>query len=363
MKKSSAVAGFQKQYVRDQIAKEIHQKIRLATWDDHLPSERWLSEELGVGRDQVHQAILKLRDTKVITLKNRRNWINNANAQQARTVSVVFLTPQRLQEAGRNFLFCIDDLRKKLSKKNIAVHVETSISMSEYSTGKRLKRFIHQRPDSIWILHRATPAVQRWFQSQDLPTIILGTASNKSGFPFIDIDYQAAVRHAIGVMQRAGHSLNRILLLRPNSELEGIRHIEASYRSELEHHESAPVIINYSEENQGLDNKLHSLFGKHANAIEGVISTSARATLYLHGWLTAERGLVTGKDISLICIADHSSLKRLHPSVAYYAMDGHKFANRLHKLISQHLAGERSKCKQANLIIPDYISGGSVCKP
>lgn len=356
-------SSFEKLYIRDQLAEAIRSRINTGAWSDHLPSERWLSHEFGVGRDQIHQAILKLRELDVVSLVGRRNRISSANAKAKKPMSVVFLTPQKLQDASRGFLFCLDHLRHRLSRKNIPVLVETSVNMSEHSTGKRLKRFTHQHPQALWILHRATPTVQRWFHNQGLPVIILGSASNNITAPYIDIDHAAAVRHSLGVMQRAGHALENILLLRPNNQLEGVQRMEESFRCALNAKQTASWVVKYSEDNTGLINKLRHAFNQPNNTPQGIITTSLRAALFLNGWLSAESGLVTGRDVSLICLADGSSLKHLHPSVAYYGVDRQKFANQLMIRVNRLLAGERGqKNKLATLLIPDFVSGDSVCK-
>ncbi|MGB0992031.1 MAG: GntR family transcriptional regulator [Akkermansiaceae bacterium] len=360
MKKMNA-SKFEKQYVRDQAAEVISEKIRSGAWSDHLPSERWLSQHLGVGRDQIHQAILKLREQGVISLSKRRNQIKSTNTTTKSPITVVFLTPQKLQDASRSFLFCLDHLRHRLDRKNIPVRVETSVNMNAVAVGKRLKKFTHQYPQALWILHRATPAVQQWFQSQDLPMIILGTASNKITAPYVDIDHQAAVRHAIGVMQRAGHPLSSILLLRPNNLLEGIQSIETSYRIAMDHHRVDAAVMSYPEKPSALRKKLTSLFRKNPNMIKGIIISSHRAAAHLNGWLSAEQGIVTGRDLSLICLADGSDLENLYPSVAYYSIDGQKFSTRIFRMINSFLAGNHSQIKQANLLIPDFKQGSSVC--
>lgn len=352
--------SFEKQRVRDQVVTSICEQIRAGAWLDHLPSERWLSGDFGVGRDQVHQAILQLREMGVVALDGRKNKITGIRNVREGFMSVVVMTPQKLQAANHSFLFCIDQLRNRLSRKNVPVYVETSVAMTRNTAGKRLKKMLDKHRHAVWILHRATPQVQHWFGRQGVPVIILGTASEPVPLPCIDIDQAAAVKHAMGVMTRAGHALEKVLFLRPSNELEGVRRMESAYKKEMDDANLAPCVMHYREDYEGLQAKLEALF-EPAAPIDGVITTSYRAAAYLGGWLAAERNLNVGRDLSLICLADGPALGHLCPSVAYYSIEGDAFSRKLVRLVNQMLAGERVLGKDSIQIIPEYVTGQSVC--
>lgn len=355
------MSGFQKQRVKDQIVTGICERIRAGAWHDYLPSERWLSGDFGVGRDQVHQAIIKLREMGVISLEGRKNRITGLTNLRNDFMSVVVMSPKRLREASHSFLFCIDQLRNRLSGKDVPVYVETSVTMTRNTADKRLETMLEKHPHAVWILHRATPKVQRWFEEQGLPVIVLGTAAESVSLPYIDIDQNAAVQHALGTMLRAGHSMERVLFLRPSNELEGVRRMETAYREEMIKSGLASCVMYYREDYEGLESKLQVLF-KSGAPIDGVITTSYRAAAYLGGWLSANRGLVVGRDLSLLCLADGPALTHLYPSVAYYAVQGDAFSRKLIRLVNQMIAGEKVTGPQRVQVIPDYIEGGSMCK-
>jgi len=354
--------AFEKQRVRDQVVDAICERIRVGAWLDYLPSERWLSGDFGVGRDQVHQAILKLREMGIVILDGRKNRIAGISNIKGEFKSVVVMTPQKLQGASRSLLFCVDQLRSRLSRKNVPVYVESSVTMKKDTADKRLDKVVGKHRHAVWILHRATPSVQQWFQSRGLAVIILGTASERVDFPYIDIDQVAAVRHSLGVMKRAGHSLERVLFLRPENKLEGIRKMEQGYRFEMDALNVEPCVMKYREDYEGLETKLSGLFSGQNNAVKGVITTSYRAAAYLGGWLAAEKGLVVGRDLSLVCLADGPALSHLYPSVAYYSVQGDAFASKLIPIVNKLLAGERVARSRRIQLVPDFIEGVSVCK-
>lgn len=355
------MASFEKKPVSEQVFDVITTRINQGVWQDFLPSERWLSAELGVGRDQIHQAIIKLRGAEIIYLEGKKNRILNSSTAKSSTFSVVVMTPQSLQDASHSFLLCIDQLRKRLSRKAIPIYVETSATLTKNTADNRLEKILAKHRHAIWILHRAPPSVQQWFQSKKLPVIVLGTASDSTSLPYIDIDQAAAARHAVGVMQRAGHDLSRVLFVRPDNHLEGILRMETAYRDEMHSRNLPPCIMTYPEAYRGLELKLESLFVKGKQNIEAIITTSFRAAAFIGGWLAANHNLVIGKHLSLVCLVDGPALAHLHPPVAYYSMQGDAFASKLTRLIQKLMVGDPNPQKHNNLIIPYYIEGNSIC--
>ena len=123
-----------------------------------------------------------------------------------------------------------------------------------------------------------------------------------------------------------------------------------------------PCVMKYREDYEGLETKLSGLFSGQNNAVKGVITTSYRAAAYLGGWLAAEKGLVVGRDLSLVCLADGPALSHLYPSVAYYSVQGDAFASKLIPIVNKLLAGERVARSRRIQLVPDFIEGVSVCK-
>lgn len=354
--------GFKKQKVRDQVADAICERIQAGEWKDTLPSERWLSEDFGVARDEIHRAILKLRQIGVVTIEGRKNWIVDKPHQSEKLTSVVVLTPQPLQGAGHSFLYCVDQLRARLGRETVPVVVETSVVMSRGAADKRLERVVARHSNAVWVLHRAAPAVQEWFVSQGLPAVVLGSSAANVPLPGVDIDHMAAVRHAMGVLKRAGSSFDQMAFLRPDTDLEGVVRMDACYRSEMDLLGLEPCVVTFREEEGALAQKLTTLF-KRPEAVQGILTTSYRAAAFVGGWLSSEKGLVVGRDLSLVSLADGPVLAELYPSVAYYSIQGEALSGRLVRRVSRLLAGEQLGKRGSVSAIPEYVAGDSVCKP
>lgn len=353
--------AFEKKRVSDQVADSLCTRIRAGEWLETLPSERWLSQDFGVARDEIHRAILKLRQMNVIEMERRKNRILGVAHVRDKRTSVVILTPHKLQGAGHSFLYCVDQLRARLGRKNIPVVVETSVVMARGSADKRLEKVLGRHRNAVWVLHRATPDVQKWFETRGLAAVVLGSASNQVSLPGVDIDHVAAVRHAMGLMKRADHDFTKIAFLRPDNQLEGVAHMENGYRDFMDSLSLTPCVVRFKEDDDGLKRKLTSLFQKK-DTVEGVITTSYRAAVFLSGWLASEKGLVLGRDLSLVSLADGPILSELYPSVAYYSIQGESLSSRLVRRVNKLLDGERLGKRGSVFIIPEYVSGESVCR-
>ncbi|NWK54156.1 substrate-binding domain-containing protein [Verrucomicrobiaceae bacterium N1E253] len=353
------MSAFEKQRVSDQVAEVLCSKIGKGVWPDYLPSERWLSDEFGVSRDQIHFAILKLRERGVIALENRKNRVLSSNEVKKGLDKVVVVTPHGLLDANHGFLYCIDHLRNALGGKGVPLYVETSSMLGKSVPDKRLKEVVSRHQNAVWLLHRASPEVQHWFQDKGLQVVVLGTAAEGVHSPFLDVDHTAAVRHALGVMRRAGHTLERVLFLRPSNQLVGVRSMELGYRAEMASLGLAPCAVSYRDYDRGLEQKLSSLFS-NASLIDGVVVTSYRAAIFTCGWLAVEKGLIVGRDLSLLCLSDGPALALLHPSVAYYSMRSDRFSTKLVKVVTNILKGRLGEAVQVQLM-PDYVKGDSIC--
>ena len=120
-----------KAYRREQIAQALRQGIRGGEWSTWLPSERMLSQHFQVGRDQIHQAIRVLREEGLLELDGRRNRVVRHTRPRTGDRSVTILTPWRLEEADRIFLYIVDRLREGLEADHIRFHIESSPAVQQ----------------------------------------------------------------------------------------------------------------------------------------------------------------------------------------------------------------------------------------
>lgn len=355
------MGGFEKKSVREQVAEALLQRIMEGEWQGNLPSERWLSQQMGVSRDQVHAAILLLRQQGIVDLEGKRNKIIARGQQLQRHGRVVVLTPYWLAGASRGLMHCVDKLKSNLVRQGVEVDVEASVSLLKKQADKSLQRLVEMYgKQAVWVLHRASPNVQRWFSERQLTTLILGTAAEGVESASIDCDHQAAAHHAVGVMSRAGHSLGNVLMLRPANDLEGVARMEQGFCQALQQNGLQACVVSYREEGEALAQRLSQLFGA-VRQIEGVVLTSYKAAVFTSGWLAAEKGLVCGRDLSLLSLSDGEALELLYPSVAYYLMEGDGFTAKLVRMIRGLLAHPRSAQVGQSLVMPHYTAGGSIC--
>ncbi|MFD2160572.1 GntR family transcriptional regulator [Rubritalea tangerina] len=341
---------FQRKKVYEQVAQALEERIGRGEWDRVMPSERWLSVDLGVSRDQVHAAILSLRARGVLGVEKRRNVIV-LETQVAEDLSkVVVLTSDDLQQASHGFLHCVDALRRQLKE----VDVQSVAALGQKSPGRSLERLVAKFPGAVWVLHRASVAAQRWFSAKGLPAVVLG--STGVALESIDLDHHAAARHAVGRLQAAGHHASEILFVRPEWELEGVARMERGYREVVEGLGGKAVVMRYRDL-EHLKLRVSQLLEKGV-PLRAMVVTSYKAASLLPGWLAYEYGVYVGRDLSLICLSDGPSLAYQHPAVAYYAMAESGLSRKLVQRVEGTL--KRQEGGSETLVMPEFVRGASV---
>lgn len=354
------MGGFQKQRVYEQVVELLLQRMHAGDWLEKLPSERWLSDDLGVSRDQVHSAIVQLRRRGVIKLEGKKNLIRIETVPANQLTTVVVVTPTSLQSASHGFLYCLDQLRNRLTKDGVTVQVEALAVLSPKSPIKSLERVMANYSQAVWVLHRASSVVQQWFEASGQPVVVLGTAADSVSLNCIDLDHAAAARHAVGCIQRAGHSLENVLMLRPTNDLEGVAKMECGYREAIASAGVFPLVLRYRE-GEALGQKISQWLDKGVH-LEALVVTSYKAASFISGWLASKHALVVGRDLSLICLSDGPSLELQYPAVAYYAMHGSGLSSKAVQLVQQKLKGIKSTKQRAITVMPEFVAGGSICK-
>ena len=347
-----------KAYRREQIAQALRQGIRGGEWSTWLPSERMLSQHFQVGRDQIHQAIRVLREEGLLELDGRRNRVVRHTRPRTGDRSVTILTPWRLEEADRIFLYIVDRLREGLEADHIRFHIESSPAVQQQRPERGLRRLADRHPDTLWLLHLAPPRVQDWFYRQGVPGLILGTGGGENRFPFLDVDQAAAARHAVGVLRRAGHAPEELLFVRPQADLYGLDRMAEGLAEALG---GPPLTLTAPETLATLAARLARRSWTGRNASRAILSAGTREALFLHGWIHAHAGLRIGQDISLCCLSDHRGFKALCPPMDHYTMRSPAYARQLLRITRRLIASRFDSVSTSNLVVPEYVPGASIC--
>lgn len=349
---------------REQIREAILDELAAGQWGEYLPSERELAAVFGVGRDQVHQAILRLRDEGVVELTGGRNRITESGGagsgarREGRIRKVVVLSSYDQSDAGAHFRLIVEALFEHLLARGTRVVLENSKRLLGKRPDASLAKLVQAQGEAVWLLYRAAPSVQEWFLQRGLPCLVVGTGCGS--IPCVDINHKAATRHAVTVMEQAGHSAGQVVFLRQDSDLAGLQQMEEGFL-EMAGPNGSQQVVRYREGTEGnLVRRLERLPWKRAEGIGGVITSSSRCAMTVASWIPGGTGLRFGRDLSLICVADNPWLSHLHPSVAHYSLRIGRYTGPLLRMVNRMLDREDSGRNRQRLVMPEFVAGRSV---
>lgn len=336
-------------------AEWLRAQLHQGAWNGELPGELELARELQVGRNTLRAALKTLEHEGLLrTAAGKRRLIVRAGGEihpahaPAPKALLLLSHPQsqmplpwaeslrlQLHTAGRGLAACVEP------------------AAFRRSPGAALERLHARNPRVVWILHRSTAAMQRWFQQQGLPAVIAGTQHPEITLPQVDTDYRAASRHAAGRFLALGH--RRLAILLPRELLAGDAEsvagfMEAAGEACVEratHDETAPGVV-------------HALRQALAGPAppSGIFVLRAEPCATALSWLLAQGIAVPGR-LSLLCRDDHPFLGHLHPEPSRYRSGAEMFARKLARLVlaqGDHLPLTRPR----HLIMPAFVKGSTL---
>jgi len=332
----------------------LRQRIEAAEWSLHLPGEIELAALLQVGRNTLRSALAILEgEGYLMTAKGaRRRIIMPLNKAPAGQHAVMLMSrPERdFPPATAQW---IEGTRARLESSGWSFRVVIEPLIYRGSPASRLEKMTESQPGTTWILHRSTPAMQRWFQERGERTILAGSRHEGIHLPRVDIDYRAVSRHAAGRFLARGHE--RLAILRPEGHFAGDAECVAAFRDgagsaavlELHCRQGAAGVI---EALRPLTEKPHpatALYVLHADHCVTALSFLQHA------------GLAIPDDISVICREDAPYLALLCPEPARYRHSTATFSARLASLVT-HFDHPTTGTRRPALIMPCAIEGATL---
>jgi LacI family transcriptional regulator len=337
-------------------------RISAGDWSGYLPGERHLAESLNVGRDTIRLALGELTAAGVIepgcSGRHRRIATEPGRLQAGERAiwRIGMLSPLRLEDLPHNMLAEVAQIRSLLALSGGTLEVLTPAWYDAARPEKKARALLQAEPRDGWILYRASPAVQAAFQAHGAPCVIRGHPHEGVALPYLDTDWAAVGRHAVGELWRMGH--RRICLIMPR---DGIRGNLATLQGARSFGEQDVEVGELRDDGtkEGL-----------ATALAGVMANGSRPTAFitprpdqtvtLVTWL-ASRGLAVPRDCAVIALSSEPLLDRFVPAITAYRIDPQVFARRMVRHL-EWLAEGRSGAKVGSLLMPELARGGSVAR-
>ena len=315
----------------DQTAAVLRERLDSGEWNSSLPGEIHLASELQVGRNTVRAALATLESEGRLTRANgRRRAINGQPLKTGPHRRRVFLILARpVGEFTPSTILWITETQKRLER--LGWNFELRIEPAAYR--KRpcgyLSSLTADAPGAVWILHRSTVAMQRWFQDGGLRVVLAGSRHTGITLPEVDADFRAVSRHAAGRFVAYGH--RDLAILRPDDAYAGDSESVAGFQEGA----LGNLVrdIQYPNEPQGL-----------IRAIGQLLQSAQRPTglyiLHPEHCVTAisfllRQGISVPGQLSVICRDDEPYLAMLSPEPTRYRRNPQAMASKLASLVAR----------------------------
>ncbi|MBM3855698.1 MAG: GntR family transcriptional regulator [Verrucomicrobia bacterium] len=336
--------------------------LREGRWTAQLPGQHELCDQLAISRTTLRAALRVLARRGLLDLRQGRPMAitRRAAAEEAmvRPARVVVLVPAQLWRLRPSVAHWVSELGSLVQRANLDFIVNEGDQQYSANPASYLTRLLQSHPRSVWILFASTRAMQTWFHSRQLSTILVGSVFPGLELPSIEYDHAAIALHAAAQLAAAGHRRTAILLQRTGSAADAttcnafaaVRGAGAPPPLILEHDGSLPHIKSRLNRLAALPQRPTALFVTKTLAVPAVYTMLARL------------GLSIPHHLSVICREDDPFLEYLVPAVARYSSDSAVIAHKLAQAIAR-LAGGQPLRVTHDRLMPRFVPGESVGPP
>lgn len=342
-----------------QTAESLRKGISAGVWQEVLPNERSLSEDLQVSRSTLRTALKELERGGWIKVKNRRwrikkkpNKLDKGSGQRVvgviSTASSTGLSPSSL--------LVLDVIRRTLSQAGFAMKVHVDKACYSAKPAKALEKLVKENPSSVWVLLYSKGPLERWFVNKKLPCLVMGSSQPDIALPSIDADHRAVCHHAGALLLRKGH--RQIALVLPREVFGGdadsesglkelIANSEGTCLRVLRHDGSADHICALLDE---------SLKQKNPPTAFVVARATHALTVFVHLLRLGKR---IPEEVAVISRDDDPFMEAISPSITRYTNDADRYARRL-SAAARQLAETGILPANAIRLMPEFLPGDTV---
>jgi len=354
-----------RQSVAAQICDAIRQELLRGRWNDWLPGERHLGEQMQVSRTTIRLALAQLKKEGLIQSVHGRGTRALQHPSPPtlaiKDAHVAMLLPGPLEQMRPTQTLWIDELRSMLGERGHCLHIFHGNNYFSLRPGRALAKLTRRYPHSCWVLVNCHAAMQRWFFVNQVPSIVAGTPIPGIELPFVDIDHAALCRHAVGRVLAIGHR-NVAFLIRQSGQggdnesergfLEGIAQVGPVRPTMqiLHHRDTADHVDTIIRRTMSQRHRPTAILVAHPQYYLTVISRLAQLRLRVPG------------DVSVVSRDDDYYLSFLRPApTRYYVQPLTLARHRLRAVLD--LIENNGLAHTHKIIIPEFIPGGTLTPP
>ena len=337
-------------------ASVLRDRIREGDWSLHLPGELELSSHLQVGRNTIRSALKILEQEGLVVTRNGQRRVIVAHPSIDRgTHHAALLMAKPENEYPPSTSAWIRETQNRLENQGWIFRALIEPDLYRGNPASALRSLTAGSPNTVWILHRSTPAMQRWFQESPFPAILAGSRHEGIALPQVEVDLAAVSRHAAGALLSRGHQ--RLALLRPEAPYAGDAECAQAFREAA--HRAEVVELRCKGGPTGVVSVLRQHLRKPRPAT-GLFVLHPDHCLTALSFLLKE-GIDVPGDLSLICRDDEPYLALLHPEPARYRHSARTFGGRLAAIVTRAFRDPAATASRS-LVLPRAVAGGTLGK-
>jgi len=312
-----------------------------------------LAQHLGVSIGTVSRALNNKIDVnqetreRVLKAAQELAYVPNQagrSLRQGNTGLIGFILetdPEGMMQGDLFFIRVFDGMQSVLSEYGLNLMV--MMSPSSEQSDEYLKKIVARGLADALVLSATRRVDQRidFLSDQNVPFVTLGRSQTDRGQPWLDLDFEGVVVHAIDRLVAQGHK--RIALVVPEKDLNYSTVMQTAYKKQLEKYgltfDPSLVIEINPGENSGV--ALASLVLEMENRPTAVILSDQLHPFGLYRGL-ADRGLVPGRDLAMLGVSARLA-SVLSPNLTHYRFKLFDLGQRIaHALIHRlpHLTQE-----------------------
>ncbi len=340
-------------------AESLRKGIRTGLWQEMLPNERSLSEELQVSRSTLRTALKELERGGWIKVQNRRWHIKKKLSKLdkdpgQRVVGVI--STASLTGMSPSALLVLDVIRRTLSQAGFAMKVHADKACYSAKPARALEKLVKQNPSNVWVLLYSKEPLERWFVNKKLPCLVMGSSQPDIPLPSIDADHRAVCHHAGAVLLRKGH--RQIALVLPREVFGGDTDSEAGLKDLITNSEGSCLhVLRHDGSTDHICALLdESLKQKNPPTAFVVARATHALTVFVH---LLQLGKRIPEDVAVISRDDDPFMESISPPITRYTNDADRFARRLSSAARQ-LAETGMLPANAIRLMPEFLPGATV---
>ena len=340
--------------------KALVQGVQEGLWHDYLPGERGLSEKLGISRLTLRAALRRMEDEGILEVTpGRRRRIRMSIGRTpapTRRAAIAYLCPEpRLELPGYDFR-ATSLIESDLHRHEAEFQVVCRPSVFSRSPEIALQNLVQEYAVDCWILQRSTIKTQKWFEINNVPVVLAGSAFAGVQLPHVDLDNAAVCRHAVGRLVATGR--RQLCYLADDVIRAGdLRSQEGFLNGLLAAPDADGRIVLTAGTTEAVRQKVSALMAS-VHPPDGFLVDRSRQAYTVLGHIL-QSGLKVPGDVSIICRTESVDFPAMVPSIAHYSRNLGNVAKRIAELALKCARGEPVE-RTGHLLFPDFIPGESL---